>query len=51
MEVTGIYESLITRVLQEKLEVQHGDYHVEKGSIDASEAAVRLSGFLNKIIH
>ena len=48
---TGIYEQLITQLLQEKLEQVKGRYYVESQTLQASDAALYLSRFLQNVIH
>ena len=50
MIATGIYESLITRLLQERLNKIEGVYYIEKKQLDAAEAAQYLSRFLSNIL-
>lgn len=47
----GIYEQLITKLLQEKLEQVEGRYYVESQRLQASDAALYLSRFLQNVIH
>lgn len=46
---TGIYESLITRLLEERLSGIEGKYYVQKQQMDAAEAAEYLSRFMSHI--
>ena len=47
----GIYESLITRLLQDKLSEIESSYHIERQKLDSAEAAEYLSRFLNHVLH
>lgn len=46
----GIYESLITKLLQKKLNELEGSYHIERQTIDAAEAAEYLTRFLSRVL-
>ncbi len=47
----GIYESLITRLLQDKLSEIESSYHIERQQLDPAEAAEYLSRFLTHVLH
>ncbi|WP_198947086.1 hypothetical protein [Marispirochaeta aestuarii] len=50
MITSGLYESLITRMLQERLEELDGSFYIAKQSVDSAEAAGYLSRFLSRIL-
>ena len=47
----GIYEQLITQLIQEKLDNDGGRYHVESETLQTSDAALYLSRFLQNVIY
>ena len=47
---TGIYESLITRLLHERLSELESSYHIERKPVDSAEAAEYLSRFLTHVL-
>jgi superfamily II DNA or RNA helicase len=51
MAIDGIYESLITRAIKEKLDGLELDYYINKQPVENAEAAKYLSGFLSLIIN
>jgi hypothetical protein len=52
MAISGIYESLITELLQEKLkQYKNDDYYIGKQKLDSAESANYLSQFLSHILH
>lgn len=51
MAIDGIYESLITRAIKEKLVGLELDYYINKQPVENAEAAKYLSGFLSLIIN
>jgi len=50
MNSTGIYETLITKVLNTKLEQSKDEYYVERQSLQPADAALYLSRFLQRIL-
>lgn len=47
----GLYELIISRTLQRKLEEQgHNRYHIAKEPLDPEEAALYLSRYLSRIM-
>lgn len=50
MIASGIYETLITRLLEKKLDKIRPFYHIETKKIDTAEAAVYLSHFLSQVL-
>lgn len=50
MTVSGIYETLITEVLQRRLEKLQSEFYIQRQPLDASEAALYLSRFLGFIL-
>lgn len=50
MTVSGIYETLITDVLQCSLEKLQSEFYIQKQTLDASEAALYLSRFLGLVL-
>ncbi|NLX52313.1 MAG: DUF3427 domain-containing protein [Deltaproteobacteria bacterium] len=50
MTVSGIYETLITEVLQCSLEKLQSEFYIQKQTLDASEAALYLSRFLGLVL-
>ncbi|MBF0408887.1 MAG: DUF3427 domain-containing protein [Candidatus Riflebacteria bacterium] len=50
MVKAGIYETLITNLLQKRLTELEGSYYVAKQKLDAAEAAEYLTHFLSKIL-
>jgi len=53
MAETGIYEKLITSLLQQRLNEENPEtrYYVKKQNLDAGEAAVYLSRFLQSLLY
>ncbi len=51
MTASGIYESLITRLLKKRLNELEGTYYIEKQHLDSSEAADYLSRFLSRVLY
>ena len=48
----GLYEELITQLLQDKLsQKKDGLYFIERQTLDAADAAIYLSRFLQHILH
>ncbi|TYT73977.1 phospholipase D-like domain-containing protein [Desulfobotulus mexicanus] len=50
MTVSGIYESLVTRLIQKRLAELEGSYFIEKQKLDPAEAAEYLSRFLSRVL-
>jgi len=48
---SGIYESLITEVIQDNLSKIETHYNVEKQNLDPADAALYLSRFLQNLLH
>ncbi len=48
---SGIYEKLITELLQERLNNSNEQYYIEKKVLDRAEASEYLTRFLSKVIH
>ena len=48
---SGIYESLITRLLHDKLSDLETTYHIERQQLDSAEAAEYLSRFLSHVLY
>lgn len=48
---SGIYESLITRLLHDKLSDIETVYHIERKTLESAEAAVYLSRFLTHVLY
>jgi superfamily II DNA or RNA helicase len=48
---SGIYESLITEVIQDSLSKIETHYNVEKQNLDPADAAIYLSRFLQNLLH
>lgn len=47
---TGIYEQLITQLLQERCDAQGDRYFVQTQKMDSAEAAEYLSRFLREVL-
>lgn len=50
MATSGIYEKLITQVLQNQLEETGKTYHVERQELESADAALYLSKFLQQLL-
>lgn len=50
MTASGIYESLITRLIEKRLSELEGSYYIEKQQLDSAEAADYLSRFLSRVL-
>ena len=48
---SGIYESLITRLLQKRITQLESTYYIERKKLDSAEAAIYLSRFLTHILY
>lgn len=48
---SGIYESLITRLLHDRLSVLEASYYIERQPLDSAEAAEYLSRFLTQVLY
>lgn len=51
MNTPGIYESLITKLLEEKLNNLESTYYIQKQQLDTAEAANYLSRFLSRVLN
>ena len=50
MTTSGIYESLITEILQVRLEQIKSEFYIERQPLDANEAALYISRFLGVVL-
>lgn len=50
MTATGIYEALITRMLEQRLQEIEGSYFIAKQQLDCAEAAQYLTTFLSNVL-
>lgn len=50
MTVSGIYEKLITQVLESKLEKLQSEFYIQRQPLEESEAALYLSRFLGVVL-
>jgi superfamily II DNA or RNA helicase/HKD family nuclease len=48
---SGIYESLITRLLHDRLSALEASYYIERQPLDSAEAAEYLSRFLTQVLY